>query len=158
MNLDEAELWKTSQCVDGSKKDEEFEAVTDDVTVNEKLLDECVTKVLKQLFGKSWDTSIKEKSRKEIRKIISKTLQLDVVEQTESDLSDTLDLLEDSLFLLERIMSRHSYQQLRTEMVNHMESVADHLQQWGMGESKAAESRALTDKQVADVMKDRFRD
>jgi acyl carrier protein len=163
MNLDELEQFRSQNlqegtCEIGKKDDEEFEAVETDATMNDKLLDECVTKVLKHLYGKNWDTSVKEKSRKKIRDLISKTLQLDVVEQTESDLGDTLDLLEDSLFLLERIMARHSHTHLAVEMVNHMESVADHLQQWGMGDSKKAETRVLTDQAVTDVMRDRFRD
>lgn len=164
MNLDELEQFREQKLQEGvcelggKKDDEEWVAVDDDTPVALRLLDECVEKVLKHLYGKNWDTAVKEKSRKKIREIISKSLQLEVIEQTENDLGETLDLLEDSLFLMERIMARASYHNLSTEMINHMESVADHLGQWNMGDSKKAESRALTDKQVADITRDRFRD
>jgi acyl carrier protein len=162
MNLDELEQFRSQSLKEGvcELKDdkEEFEAVESGSSISDKLLDDCVTKLLKFLFGKNWEATTKEKSRKKVRSIISEALQLDVVEQTEADLGDTLDLLEDSLFLLERIMTRHSHTHLAVEMVNHMESVADHLQQWGMGDSKKAETRVLTDQAVTDVMKDRFRD
>lgn len=160
MNLDELEQFRAQKlqegvCEIGGKKelsDEEWEAVEDDTSTSQKLLDECVTKVLKHLYGKNWDVSVKERSRKKIREIISKTLQLEVVEQTENDLGETLDLLEDSLFLLERIMTRTTHAHLSVEMVNHMESVADHLQQWGMGDAKQAEAK------ITEQMRDRFRD
>lgn len=161
MNLDELELYKSQELQEGvcelntGKKEltkEEAEIFNDDTSTNDKLLDECVEKLMRYLFGKSWQDSIKEKSRKEVRKIVSKTLQLEVVEQTETDLGETLDLLEDSLFLLERILAKHAHSVLNVEMVEHMETVAEHLEQWGMGDSKASEKRVL------DQMKDRFRD
>ena len=153
MNLDELELYKAESLQQGicelrshdAKKEVEEEDIFEENTssVNDKLLDECVKKIMRYMFGKEWESSVKEKSRKKVRSIISDTLQMDVIEQTETDLGDTLDLLEDSLFLLERILARHSHTALNVEMVDHMETVAEHLEQWGMGDSKSAEKRRL---------------
>lgn len=157
MNLAELELYKNSQCEEGScelkkpkTKDDKEEDFSGDL--GEKLLDDCVAKVCSFMFGKDWDHQVKEKSRKKIRSIISDCLQLEVVEQVENDLGETLDLLEDSLFMMERILTRKSHSSLAGSMKSHMEAVAEHLEQWGMGDSKDAEKRAL------DQMKDRFRD
>jgi len=151
MNLDELELYKAESLQEGVcdlrskdvKKEEEEEFEDNAPSVNEKLLEDCVKKIMRFLFGKEWEGSVKEKSRKKVREIIHETLQMDVIEQTENDLGDTLDLLEDSLFLLERILARHSHTALNVEMVDHMETVAEHLEQWGMGDSKQAEKRRL---------------
>lgn len=155
MNLEELELYKSSSLEEGvcelrskdlTKEEAEIFEEETDSNVNEKLLDECVKKIMRYMFGKEWEGTVKEKSRKRVTNIIRETLQLDVVEQTETDLGDTLDLLEDSLFLLERILARHSHTALNVEMVDHMETVAEHLEQWGMGDSKNAESRVLDKK------------
>ncbi len=157
MNLEELELFRASGCSDGTcepgtKEVTDDEVFDDTATTSAKLLDDCVEKVFRYMFGKEWEHQVKEKTRKRVRKVISDTLQLEVVEQTENDLGETLDLLEDSLFMLERIMARHSHQQMSVEMVNHMESVADHLEQWGMGDAKKAEKRHT------EIVTDRFRD
>lgn len=150
MNLEELEQYKTQELQEGTcelpqKKKKEDEDIFEDETpsVNDKLLDDCVNKIMRYMFGKEWELTIKEKSRKKVRTIIYETLQMEVIEQTENDLGETLDLLEDSLFLLERILAKHAHTTLNVEMVNHMETVAEHLEQWGMGDSKQAEKRAV---------------
>lgn len=150
MTLDEMELYKSQgmeegvcELPKGKKEDEEVFEEEDTTSSNDKLLNDCVDKILRYMFGKDWEHTVKEKSRKRVKAIIEEGLQLDVIEQTEHDLGDTLDLLEDSLFLLERILARHAHSVLNAEMVNHMETVAEHLEQWGMGDSKEAEKRAV---------------
>lgn len=90
-----------------------------------------VDKIMHHFFGAKPGRNVK-KSRKGLENIITDLLE-DTEEMTQ-DLSSTLDLLEDSLFLIERAVARRP-DLIGTELIDHMEEVGDHLGQWNMGDS-----------------------
>ena len=96
---------------------------------------ECVDAICRHIWGannelgRGGSTMIKGK----LAEIISKKLHLETLEAANEDLDDTLELMEESLFLMERMLSRFPHL-LNSDFCSHMEEIYSHLQQWGMGE------------------------
>lgn len=97
-------------------------------------LEAWTDKILCHLFGADHNKSVK-KGRKGVKKILSKALG--EVEALDNDLAESLDLLDQSLTLLERVLSRHPHTSLNRELVEHMEECSDWLSNWGMHQDPA---------------------
>lgn len=92
-------------------------------------LEAWTDKILCHLFGADHNKSVK-KGRKGVKKILSKAIG--DVEEIENDLGETLDLLDQSLTLLERVLDRHPHTNLNRELTEHMEEACDWLSNWGL--------------------------
>lgn len=102
---------------------------------DEQFIDPRIAVTVDTIFTHFFGANIskkQKKGRKGLERIIADLLE--GAEDMSQDLSATLDLLEDSLFILERMISRKP-DLIGTELVEHMEELADHLGQWNLGDS-----------------------
>lgn len=139
MNLDEMEALDKAAGGDGDD-----EAITCELVVEEDedtKLEEWCDKIMRHLFGAE---GVKLKGKKGVKKILSKALG--DVDEIENDLAETLDLLDESLTLLERILAKHAHSVLAVDMVQHMEEVADHLSNWGLHMDPPADIKLMNRK------------
>lgn len=96
-------------------------------------LEEWADKIMRHLFGAS---GTQLKGKRGVKKILGKAFT--TMDDVENDLAESLDLLDDNLTLLERVMSKHAHSPLHAEMVTHMEEVYDWLSNWGMHQDPPA--------------------
>lgn len=118
-------------------------------------LNKCVDLIFRNLFGAGGGGNEHQKSphtKKLIGKVIKKELDLEHLEELGQDLGITLDYLEASLFLFERILAKIPHI-LGVDLVDHMEEIQEHLTQWGMGDQVEEE-----DTPPAEQDKSRFLD
>jgi hypothetical protein len=134
MTLEEVEAQsKSPQESDDETVICEWVAAEEDKAKQNKKVKACVDKVFKCLFGKNHQ-NLSGKER--VTKIISKAFDVEAAQVMEDDLFESLNLLEDSLLLMERILSKHP-QLMGVDLVNQMEEISEHIEQWGMGEKNA---------------------
>lgn len=128
MNLQELEQLSP----DGETEEVVCELVQDeDDSTSDLKLKKCVDKLIRDLFGRN-KIAKETATKKRVAKLISKELDLEQMDQLDQDLGESLELLESSLFLFERVLSRFPHL-LGVELIGHMEEVQEHLEQWGMG-------------------------
>lgn len=119
-------------------EDDEF------ATPGEKRLEKALDLIFRYFFGASYgaDKPGCQSSKRKLGKRLSDTLKLETLEQADEDLDEAVDLLETTLFLMERFMGRYPHLLLQTEFTSQMEEIADFLSNWGRGAHTAAEDAA----------------
>lgn len=133
MNLDELEAQAKEEASDATVEVEwngTGKTGKADKTEHSKKVKAATDKVFKCLFGKNHQ-NLSGKER--VAKILAKAFDPEESAEIEEDLAEALNLLDDNLILLERILARHPHL-MGVEMVNQMEETAEFIQQWGLGE------------------------
>lgn len=131
MNLDELEAQAREEASDATVEVEwngTDKADKSAKTEHSKKVKACTDKVFKCLFGKNHQ-NLSGKER--VAKILAKAFDPEDSVEVEEDLAEALNLLDDNLILLERILARHPHL-MGIDMVNQMEEVAEFISQWGL--------------------------
>jgi hypothetical protein len=102
----------------------------------------CTDQVFKCLFGKHHQNL---SGHQRVTKILAKAFppaEEDPLD-CEDDLSQALDLLDDSLTLMERLLSQHP-QLMGVDLIDQMEEIHQFISQWGMGNRNDGDKKITT--------------
>lgn len=97
-------------------------------------------KIFSVLFGKNHQ-NLSGKER--VAKVLSKAFSVEETQAIEDDLMESLNMLDDNLLLMEKMLSQFP-QLMGIDLINQMEEISEHIAQWGLGDRNDGDEKVTT--------------